>query len=78
VHLRDVLSGRRADDPAGALDQETVEGDRPRQEQGVESGCIEAFADERRRADDQDPVADLRLGEPVDCRTPIRSGHSAL
>jgi hypothetical protein len=42
------------------------------------TGASKPFADERCGADDQDPVVGLRRGEPVDCRTPIRSGHSAL
>jgi hypothetical protein len=53
VDFGDVLAGCGADGSAGALDEESVEGDGCGEEGGVEGGCVEAFANEGRGADDE-------------------------
>jgi hypothetical protein len=47
VHLDDVLAGRRAQHPACVLHEPPLERDRRYQEQGVESGAVEALPDVR-------------------------------
>src|SRR4051812_25946506 len=56
VDLSDGLAGCWAHDSPGALEQESIEGDRRREEQGVQGRCVEPFADERCRAHHQDSV----------------------
>jgi len=78
VDLGDILAGRRADDPSGALDEQAVEGDRGGEEQRVECRRVEALADERCCADDEYAVAGLGIGETVDRGAPVGDGHAAL
>ena len=44
VDLGDVLAACRSDDASGALDEETVVGDRAGEEEGVEGRGVEASA----------------------------------
>ena len=78
VDLGDVLAGRGTDHPAGALDEQAVVGDRGGEEQGVEGRGVEAFADERRGADDEDAVAGFGVGEPVTAARRSVVDHAAL
>lgn len=78
VDFGDVFAGCGAYHSSGVLDEQAVEGDRGSEEQGVECGGVEALADERRGADDQDAVAGLRVGEAVHHRPTLGGAHSSL
>ena len=53
VHLGGPLAGVRSGGAAGVLDEASLERDRACQEQRVECGTVEAFADEVARRDHQ-------------------------
>ena len=53
VHGCGGLRGVGTGDATDVLHEAVLEGDRRCQEQGVEGGAVEAFADERAGADDQ-------------------------
>jgi hypothetical protein len=67
------LAGCRADDPAGALDRQAVEGAEPRPGTTCQVRGVEAFAD------DEDSVAGVRVREPVAfCPDNITQGTESL
>lgn len=53
VHGCGGFAGVGAGDATDVLHEAVLEGDRGRQEQGVEAGTVEAFADESASAHDQ-------------------------
>jgi hypothetical protein len=78
VDLGDVLVWCGSDDAAGALDEQTVVGDRPGEEKGIEGWGVEAFADERRGADDQQSVTGFGCVQSFDNRPTIGGTHRSL
>ena len=77
VYFGSVLAGGGAHDSSSALDEQAVEGDWRGEEQGIQRGGVEAFADERCGADDEDAVAGLGVGDAVDGASPVGAGHAA-
>jgi hypothetical protein len=60
------------------LDEEAVVGDGAGEDERVEGGSVEAFADERCGADDQQAVTGLGRVEAVDDRSAVGGAHRAL
>jgi hypothetical protein len=78
VNLGDVLAGGGSDHASGALDEQSVVGDRAGEEVGVERWGVEAFADEWCGADDEDAVAGFGVAEAVDRGSSVGGAHRAV
>ena len=77
VDLRSGLTGICTQDPPGVLDESAFEGERCGEEQGVQGGTVEAFADVRAGGDDKEAPSG-RVGlEPGQCGRASFGAHAA-
>jgi hypothetical protein len=67
-----------SEDAAGVLDETAPEGDRACQEQRVECGTVEAFADEVACRDHNQRRVGIGWGEPPDGGGALFGAHAAL
>ena len=78
MDLDGILTRGVAQDPAGALDEQSVKRDRGGQEQGVQRWRVEPLSNERCGTDDEYAVAGLSVSETINCRAAGDSTHTAL
>ena len=78
VHFGGLLAWMGSEDAAGVLDEASLERDRACEEQGVECGTVEAFADEVSGGNDEQWRTAVGRDEPLVGGRALLRAHAAL